>query len=165
MTKKIRDENGLTQQEEHFCQLRISGLTQRQAYRHAFDSRKTKDSAVDQLACKLEKRLEVQARQRAILRAAKVQDMTSAGEALDQLKHGIAKAEAAENWTAYAAMVKSALQVNGLLRDNLHITAEQMLDDADLAKRLSKGDPAREAALRAALGGSGFGEETKQTIQ
>ena len=49
------------------------------------------------------------------------------------------------------------------MRDNLTITAEQLLDDADLAKRLSKGDEAKAAALRAVLGNASFDEplETK----
>ena len=159
------DENGLTYQEEQFCQLIVRGLSQRQAYRQAFDSRKTTDGVVDKRAHRLAAKPEVAGRMQAILKAAKLSDLDSPGAAVADMLADLSRARAADNWTAVIAGHRIRYASHGLMRDNLTITAEQLLDDADLAKRLSKGDPAREAALRAALGGPGFAEEPKQTIQ
>ena len=162
---KPRDESGLTLQEEQFCQLIVRGLSQRQAYRQAFNNLKSADQRIDERASKLKAKLPVGARLLAILKAAKLSDLDSPGAAVADMLADLSRARAADNWTAVMAGHRIRYASHGLMRDNLTITAEQLLDDADLAKRLSKGDPAREAALRAALGGPGFGEEPKQTIQ
>ena len=156
---KPRDENGLTLQEERFCQLLVRGMSQRQAYRQAFDNLKSADQRIDERASKLKAKLPVGARLLAILKAAKLSDLDSPGAAVADMLADLSRARAADNWTAVMAGHRIRYSSHGLMRDNLTITAEQLLDDADLAKRLSKGDAAKEQALRVVLGNASFDEQ------
>ncbi len=53
----------LTPKQEKYCQGRISGLSQREAYREAYpSSKKWKDKSVDEKACQLEKNVKIMSR-------------------------------------------------------------------------------------------------------
>ena len=141
----------------------VQGLSQRLAYRQAFDNRKSVNERIDERASRLRNSLHVCARLQAILKAAKLTDLDSAGAAIADMLSDLSRTRAAENWTAAAAFTKIRRQPHGLMRDNLTVTMEQLMTDDDLAKRLAKGDEAKAAALRAVLGNASFDEplETK----
>ena len=93
------------------------------------------------------------------MRAAKVEDIDSVGQAFDDLLRLLAKAEADGNLTAAANLMRQRLQAHGILRDRVTFTLEEQTSDADLIERLAGDDPAKAAALAKVLGAPDtFGE-------
>lgn len=76
----------LTAQQEKYCQARVRGLTQRQAYREAYPkSAKWKDSAVDSQACRLESIPKVSARLEELKEEAARQAVASRTAVIDRM--------------------------------------------------------------------------------
>ena len=82
----------------------------------------------------------MQARVETLLRAARVEDIDSVGQAFDDLLRLLAKAEADGNLTAAANLMRQRLQAHGILRDRVAFTLEEQTSDADLIEQLSGGD-------------------------
>ncbi len=158
---KVVDGDGLTPQEAQACVYRATGLSQSAAYRRAFNVKRIKPETVWNKASKLFGRSEVQARVETLLRAARVEDIDSVGQAFDDLLRLLAKAEADGNLTAAANLMRQRLQAHGILRDRVAFTLEEQTSDADLLKSLAGDDPAKLAVLQTILGAPEGFEETR----
>ena len=102
MAKRVEDHDGLTPQEAKACLYRVQGLDQTEAYRRAFDVGRQSQKTSTEKASRLFARGNVQTRIQALLDAARVQDLLSAGAWLDQLKADVATARADKNHNAGA---------------------------------------------------------------
>ncbi len=152
MTKLPRDDDGLTPQESQAAVLRATGMSQAAAWRQAFNRPRVKPQTAWTEASKVFSRPNVSQRVDALLRAAKVEDLDSICQAVDDLLQLITKCVEEGNLTAAANLMRQRLQVHGALRDRLLITPEERASDADLIERLAGDDPAKAAALRQVLG-------------
>ncbi len=156
---KIVNDDGLTPQEAQACVYRAQGLSQSEAYRRAFDVKRMKPGSIWTKASMLFGRVEVVCRVEALLRAARIEDIDSVGQAFDDLLRLLAKAEADGNLTAAANLMRQRLQAHGILRDRVAFTLEEKTSDADLLERLAGDDPAKLAVLKKMLGApDGFGQ-------
>ena len=162
MAKRVEDQDGLTPQEAKACLYRVQGMDQTEAYRRAFDVGRQSQKTSTEKASRLFARGNVQARIEALLDAARVQDLLSAGAWLDQLKTDIGTARAAGNHNAVMNGTRLLGQALGVLRDNVNVTVEQRASDEELIKCASAGDPAVAAALWKALGAPDTFGETQQ---
>ncbi len=149
---KVVDDDGLTPQEAQACVYRAQGLSQSDAYRRAFNVKRIKPETVWNKASKLFSRSEVQARVETLLKAARVEDIDSVGQAFDDLLRLLVKAEDEGNLTAAANLMRQRLQAHGILRDRVAFTLEEQTSDADLIEQLSGGDVKKAVALRTILG-------------
>ena len=156
---KVVDDDGLTPQVAEAARLRATGLSQSDAWRRAFNKSRVKPETVWPAASKLFAKPKVQLRVEALLRAARVEDIDSVGQAFDDLLRLLAKAEDEGNLTAAANLMRQRLQAHGILRDRVAVTLEEQTSDADLLKSLAGDDPAKLAALQTILGApEGFAE-------
>ncbi len=151
MAKRV-ELDGLTPEESNAAKLRAQGLSQVESYRRAFDVKRMKPKTVYEKSSKLFAKPAMQTRVEALLRDAKVEDLDSIGQAVDDLLQLITKCVEEGNLTAAANLMRQRLQVHGALRDRLLITPEEQASDADLIERLAGDDPAKAAALRQVLG-------------
>ncbi len=153
--------DGLTPEESNAAKLRAQGLSQVESYRRAFDVKRMKPKTVYEKSSKLFAKPAMQTRVETLLRAARVEDIDSVGQAFDDLLRLLAKAETEGNLTAAANLMRQRLQAHGILRDRVTFTLEEQTSDADLIERLAGDDPAKLAALRVILGAPDGFEETR----
>ncbi len=156
MRRHVLTENGLTPAEERFVGLIARGYTQRQAAKQAFPSSKLSDSGFDDKAHRLRKRQAIEARLRALLSAARIEDLYSIGQWQADLLDDLEQARADRNWTAVAAFRRMAGQALGVLKDRVIIAHEQTMPDEDLVKALAGDDPHKAEVLRAIIGRPSF---------
>lgn len=159
MRRHVLNEHGLTPAEERFVGLIARGYTQRHAAKEAFPSSKLSDSGYDDKAHRLRKRPAIEARLRALLDAAKIEDLYSAGRWQADLLRFIEKAEAENNLTAAAQFMRMAGQALGVLKDRVVLSAESVMPDADLIKQIAGDDTHKAAMLQAVIGRPTFGKE------
>ncbi len=152
MAKMPRDDDGLTPQESRAAALRAQGRSQSDAYRIAFDVKRMKPETVWNKASKLFSRSEVQARVRELLKAARIEDIESVGEAFATMQEDMAAARKDGNHNAVAQYTRIKMQAHGALKDNVSMTVEQRATDEELSKAAAGDDPVLEAALRKQLG-------------
>ena len=145
-------DNGLTVREERFAQCLALGMDATTSYRKCFANRGRKDNAIQAAASRLAKRPSVRVRAETWLREAKCSDLQTAGDWMQDLLDGIAKAKAASNWTAFAALKRLSGQALGTIRDTVLIREEQSMSDETLVRQLAKADPAAAATLQRLLG-------------
>ncbi len=96
-----------------------------------------------------------------LLKAARIEDIDSVGQAFDDLLRLLVKAEDEGNLTAAANLMRQRLQAHGILRDRVAFTLEEQTSDADLLERLAGDDPVKLAALQTILGAPEGFEETR----
>ncbi len=161
MAKLPRDDDGLTPQESRAAVLRATGMSQAEAWRRAFNRPRVKPQTAWTEASKVFSRPNVSQRVSDLLRAARIEDIDSVGQAFDDLLRLLAKAETEGNLTAAANLMRQRLQAHGILRDRVAFTLEETTSDADLLKQLAGDDPAKLAALQQILGAKEGFEETR----
>ena len=163
MRRRVLNEYSLTPAEERFVGLIARGYTQRQAAKEAFPSSNLSDNGYDQKGSRIRKRPAVEARMRALLDAAKIEDLYSVGRWQADLLRFIEKADAEGNLTVAAQFMRLAGQALGILKDRVIVAAEQTMTDADLVSTLAGDDEAKAATLRAVIGAASFGiDEVKK---
>ena len=148
-----QQDNGLTARQDRFAQCLAIGMTQVEAYRESFPCRGKSDSAIESAAHRIAVKAKVIERSKTWLQEAKVSDLGSPGDWMNKLNRFIAKAEAAENYTALAALMRLSGTALGTLTETITVRAEQSMSDETLAKQIAKGDKTKEATLLAILGG------------
>ncbi len=159
---RITDEDGLTPQESRAAALLAQGLSQADAYRQAFEVKRLKPETVWNKASKLFGRCEVQARVRGLLKAARVEDIESVGEAFNVMLGDMDKARADGNHNAVMGYTRIKMQAHGALKDTVSMTVVQRASDSDLIDQLAKDDPNLAAAFRKALGAADtFDDDTR----
>ena len=112
-------DNGLTAREDKFAKLLAIGMDQNAAYRKCYPSKGRTDNAINQAAHRIANKALVRSQAEAWLREAKCSDLQTAGDWMQDLLEGIAKAKAAANWTAFAALKRLSGQALGTIRDTV----------------------------------------------
>lgn len=162
MARRLEVEPGLTAEEIKACQLRVSGMTQADAYRRAFRATKLKPERAQDRASKLFAKPLVAARVTSLLRSSKLLDLDSPGQCIDDLMRVMKKCEEAGNYTAHASYMRMRMQAHALLVEKQHLTVEATQSDAELLKRLAGDDTSKQATLKAILGApDGFAAAAK----
>ena len=146
---KVAD-NGLTPAQERFAILVARGCSQRQAY--VLSHGPSAAAAARARAAELAGNERVRERVRAIMRAAKIDDLDSVAQYHADLMRQIALAMGENNLTAVAALMRLRGQTIGVLQDKTIVTDERALPDTALVERLAKGDARKAAMLKAILG-------------
>lgn len=142
----------LNARHEKFAGLLAIGYSQLDAYKASFPSKGKSDTDLSSRASKLARNEHVQLRAKAILDAVNLSAIDTANQAIVELIQDIKACRNAGKWAALAALTRLRLQVHGILKENLNVTAEQQLSDEELIKRLASGDPALAAMLKGMLG-------------
>jgi hypothetical protein len=149
----------LTAKQEKFAVGVAAGLTQSDAYRMAYNASGMQPKQVWEEDSKLRRKPKVAQRIEALLRAARVQDITNIGREIRRTMDLQQEALAAGNHNASAAYQRMLMTTVGALQQRLVLTVESSLSDKELIEQLSGGDPERLAAARVLLGaGDGFPE-------
>ena len=148
--------DGLTGPQEAFAKYLALGETQSDAYRKAhknsFKIRALSPQAIAERAHRWANRPLIKTRAETWLREAKCSDLQTAGDWMQDLLDGIAKAKAAANWTAFAALKRLSGQALGTIRDTVLVREEQSMSDETLVRQLAKADPQAAATLQRLLG-------------
>ena len=146
----------LTREEAAYCQLRVSGASQVDAYAQAHPNSKAQRASMMELASRVEKRDRVRLRIRDLYRSIKIQDIDSHGQHYQRVMQDREDARIDKNWTAVAAFSRLMAQMQGMLIDRSHVTFEATLSDDELVDMVSRGDGTIADAMRARLGRDGF---------
>ena len=77
--------SNLTTKQENFVQAIISGMSQREAYKHAYDCKKMKDTSIDSQACKLFRSPKVATRYKELMEEHKNRSLWSREQAVNDL--------------------------------------------------------------------------------
>ena len=87
---------------------------------------------------------------RALLDAAKIEDIYSAGRWVADVLQDIEQAKAKQNWTAVASFRRMLGQALGVLKDRVIVATEQTMTNAELVATLAGDDEnkAKAVALR-----------------
>ena len=154
----------LTPKQDKFAVGVAAGLTQSDAYRMAYNASSMQPKQVWEEASKLRRKPKVSQRIEALLRAARVQDITNIGREIRRTMDLQQEALAAGNHNASAAYQRMLMTTVGALKDRLVLTVESSLSDDELTHRLAGGDPERLAAARVLLGAAeGFPDTIDET--
>jgi hypothetical protein len=156
MPKRAKDADGLTAQEGKYCLHRSRGSSQRQAYEQAFPKSRATPETIDNLACKLEKRSEVQARIKELLRSMKAADIVSQGEWLQWVNEVAKEAHGSKQYAAAIQGLRLIGQANGAISDRALGQSELGFSEENLLERLSGGDPDKKRLLASLLGKPSF---------
>ena len=142
-------ESGLTPAQERFALLIAQGCAPRQAYvlSHGPGSPASVAARVAELAGNER----IRGRIRALLRAAKIDDLDSLAQYHGDLMRQIAVAMGNNNLTAVAALMRLRGQTIGALQERTIVTDARALSDAALVAHLAKGDTHKAAVLTGIL--------------
>ena len=132
--------------------LYVQGFTKSDCVRRTFKMVQPKPEAVWQKAAKTFAKPQVMERVAELLEGMKIEQIHDARRALLETLEHREEARQAQSWTAVAKYDDMLLKYHGLLKNQVFVTEEQRLDDAELLEQLSSGDPAKHAALKAVLG-------------
>jgi hypothetical protein len=136
---------------QRFAGLLAIGHSQTDAYRECFTTKGRTEDAIKSAAHKAANNPHVKSYAKAIVEQLNISAIDSANQAVIELIQDIKRCRDAGKWAALAALTRLRLQVHGILKENLNVTAEQQLSDAELIKRLSGNDPALAAMLQGML--------------
>ncbi len=162
MAKLPRDDDGLSPQESRAAALRAQGMSQADAWRQAFNRPRVKPETAWTEASKLFAKPKVAQRVRDLLRAARIEDIESVGEAFATMQEDMAAARKDGNHNAVAQYTRIKMQAHGALKDNVSLTVEERATDEQLIKAAAGDDPVLEAALRKQLGApDSFDDDTR----
>ena len=151
MAKIARDDDGLTPQEAATAAAHARGLNQSDAYRAGFGGR-SKPSTVNSKASTLFAKPQMQGRVRELLRASKIQDVTSAPEHMHKMMTAREAAFEAKNYTAAASWDRTIAQCLAMTSNNVNVHCEGTLTDEQLVSRIAGDNEEVAAVLRAQLG-------------
>ena len=143
---------GAAVKEAELVKLLAQGLTQEAAYRQAFRPKGVNPDAIRGRANKLANKPEVALAVRELLKAARINDLDSAGQWITDALAAQQEAKTDRNWTGYAALHRQRGQALGVLHDRLQIQGELHITDTDLIARLSGGDLSKASVLAEMLG-------------
>ncbi len=152
MTRRTRDENGLTPAQEHFAKLIAGGSNQRQAAKLAFNALNLSDSSYDEKASKLLNSQAIRTRLKSLVSEQKIEDVYSPGEWIRDVLADIERAIAKGNETAVVSARRLLGQALGILKDRVVVSAESVMPDADLIKQVAGDDKQKAAILQSILG-------------
>ena len=137
----------LTSKMEKFCQAIVSGLSQADAYRAAYNAGAMKPATVQNKAHILMKNGEVRARVVALRAPVIAKVQYGLMEAMNEAQEAFAVSKARDNGAAMVAAVMLRARLNGLLVDRKEITVTevQRLTDDELDRLIAL--KAREAGV------------------
>lgn len=160
--RAINTDTGLTAQQERFAQLIAQGWSQVGAYTQVYQTETVNRDTQIECASRLASNHNIAARVRALLAAAKLQDIWSIGEWFNDVKRLTAKAEADGNMTAVMSGLRIAGQALGPLRENINVSIENRITDVQLVQLLSRGDEARARQIADMIGADDFDTESSR---
>ena len=96
------------------------------------------------------------------MKAARVEDIESVGEAFNVMLGDMEAARSDGNHNAVMGFTRIKMQAHGALKDTVSMTVAQRASDSDLIDQIAKDDPAVADVLRKHLGAADtFDEETR----
>lgn len=146
------DDKPLKQRELDFAANLAMGYELSDAYRRAYKAKRLPYDVVNNRASRLAREQRIVDRVALCVTELKLEQLDSLGKAYKDLIKGIDAAFDAKNYNAYFAGMRLRLQCQGLLKDNINITAEQRLTDAQLVDQLGSKDKELKAKLRLVVG-------------
>lgn len=144
----------LRPREIKFAELIALGHDKSDAYRRAYYAKRLDPQVVANRANRLAAKPEIADRAAQFLDEIKLEGLDSQGKAYKRLLDAIDKCELAENWTAFASLMRQRLQCLGMLKENLTISAEAKLSDDQILDKLAGKDEHKRAMFKAILGQS-----------
>lgn len=160
MTKGCKDPDGLSVKQARFAALVAQGSTYSDAYRATHPRSRVKGNSLYVEASKLAALPNVRRRLNELLSQAKVEDMISAPRMLEWLWRGLEASFNAENFTAFANLLRQGNQIVGILKNELIVSGEKALTDQELIERMAGGDKKRARMLKSIFGGKPGKTET-----
>ena len=155
----------LNARERYFCQFLARGVGQGVAWQRAIEAdtgeiKELTNSLRSQASQKAKQPWIVEHLERLLDNAA-VTDIDSIGQAYNDMRDLLKKAENKENYNAAAQLTRLRLQAIGALKNEVYV--QSSIDDKILIDRLANGDPVKIAALKEMLTPDSFEEETETT--
>lgn len=118
----------LTAKQEKFCQAIVSGMSQADAYRHAYDASRTSPQVVQNKGSLLMKKDEVRVRVESLRAPVVAKVQYGLEQAMEEAHRALKVAEGKENGGAMVAAVQLRAKLNGLLVERKEIRTG-LLDD------------------------------------
>ncbi len=138
----------LTAKQEAFCQAIVSGMSQADAYRKAYDAKKMKPPTVQKRASELMANGEVTGRVDAIRKPVVEKVQYDLEKAMEEAGRALNLAEDKENPGAMVAAVQLRSKLNGLLIDRKEIKINPIQDMPEDALQLFIERKAKEAGMK-----------------
>lgn len=123
----------LTAKQEKYCQYRMQGMTQRQAYKKAYPNNKQADKDIDSQASRLEKNSKVSARLKELRGKVQKKGILTVQQILEQLSKDAQSGELKAQ-DRHRAM-DMILKVNGAYVQNLNMNANVDMRVEDYIKK------------------------------
>ena len=127
-------DNKLTDKQEKYCQYRMQGLSQRQAYRKAFPNNRQADEVVDSQASRLEKNVKVSARLKELREKVQKKGILTVQQILELLTKDAQSGELKAQ-DRHRAM-DMILKVNGAYTQNIQMNANVDMKVEDYIKKV-----------------------------
>lgn len=121
----------MTPKQERFCQAIVSGLSQADAYRMAYDAENMKPETVQNKAYLLMRRDEVRVRIEELRKPVVEKLQYGLEQAMNEAAEAFSVAKEKENGGAMVAAVQLRARLNGLLVDRKEIRTGALLEEAD----------------------------------
>lgn len=151
--KKLEKTVELTPKQAKFVACMAKGMIARDAYRQAYDvAPGTEDKCIAADAAQLKRRPNISLALREALRAARAQDIDSAGEIIADTKEAIQRASDAGQMAAVMSGLRLRGNWAGIEKQTITLRPENLLSDQDLVERLAGEDERRIAAAKVLLG-------------
>lgn len=126
--------NKLTDKQEKYCQYRMQGMSQRQAYRKAFPNNRQADEVVDSQASRLEKNVKVSARLKELREKVQKKGILTVQQILELLTKDAQSGELKAQ-DRHRAM-DMILKVNGAYTQNIQMNANVDMKVEDYIKKV-----------------------------
>lgn len=127
-------DNKLTDKQEKYCQYRMQGMSQRQAYRKAFPNNRQADEVVDSQASRLEKNVKVSARLKELREKVQKKGILTVQQILELLTKDAQSGELKAQ-DRHRAM-DMILKVNGAYTQNIQMNANVDMKVEDYIKKV-----------------------------
>lgn len=136
----VLSDDGLLPWEQRFAAGIARGENYTQAYLRARNLKNKPNQSLHIRASRAAADERIKLAVTSFLRAAKIHELYSIGQFHADLSRVFAKAEAAENWTACAALLRLQGQTVNALDQKINLTVTQGASDAELVKALAGDD-------------------------
>src|SRR5688572_8323112 len=147
-----KTEPELKQREQRFCSYLALGYDQSDAYRRSYKAKRLTADVIANRASRLANEQRIIDRVALCVTELKLEQLDSLGKCYKDLIEGIELAKSAKNYNAMFAGMRLRLQCMGLLKENVHITSEQRMTDAQLVEQIGAKDPTIRDKLKVIMG-------------
>ena len=130
------------------------GMDPSDAYKRAFRAKRVTAPVIAQRANRLCNEQRIIDRVALCVGELKLEQLDSLGKCYRDLLDSLEQCKKAQQWASYFSGMRLRMQCQGMLKENINITSEQRMTDAQLAERLGKADPELKGKLRLVMGSS-----------